>query len=277
MPPSVCLPTGLWIDGRHCRAATVHPVPEGDESILLDHAQGVPARRVTELLARFVELDDADGDSRGLARRLTVGDRESLLLHLRRATFGDDFACTLPCAFCGKQMDLSLRVQDLLLPPYEDPRPAHEISLEDGGQSFRIRFRLPSGGAQEAAAEVSADLGVAAQSLLRECVDSIEVDGNVVEGGCIPDTVAEQVAQAMAELDPQAEIELDLVCPECQQPGTAIFDTASVFLRELDAQAQILLREVHVLALRYHWSEGDILALPRPRRQRYLALPSAGG
>lgn len=30
--------------------------------------------------------------------------------------------------------------------------------------------------------------------------------------------------------------------------------------------------EVHHLALHYHWSERDILLLPRGKRQRYLAL-----
>ena len=33
-----------------------------------------------------------------------------------------------------------------------------------------------------------------------------------------------------------------------------------------------LYTEVHHLALHYHWSERDILALPRGRRQRYLGL-----
>jgi hypothetical protein len=30
--------------------------------------------------------------------------------------------------------------------------------------------------------------------------------------------------------------------------------------------------EVHCLAFHYHWPEADILALPRPRRWRYLEL-----
>jgi len=33
-----------------------------------------------------------------------------------------------------------------------------------------------------------------------------------------------------------------------------------------------LYEEIHVMALHYHWSEAQILALPRNRRQRYLAL-----
>jgi hypothetical protein len=39
-------------------------------------------------------------------------------------------------------------------------------------------------------------------------------------------------------------------------------------LSELDR----LMEEIHVLALHYHWSEAAILALPAPKRQRYLAL-----
>ena len=31
-------------------------------------------------------------------------------------------------------------------------------------------------------------------------------------------------------------------------------------------------REVHTLAMQYHWSETDILSLPRERRRRYLRL-----
>ena len=32
------------------------------------------------------------------------------------------------------------------------------------------------------------------------------------------------------------------------------------------------MEDVHLLALHYHWSEAAILALPWPRRRRYLAM-----
>lgn len=35
---------------------------------------------------------------------------------------------------------------------------------------------------------------------------------------------------------------------------------------------ETLYRQVHHLALRYHWSETDILALPRSKRLRYLSF-----
>jgi hypothetical protein len=33
-----------------------------------------------------------------------------------------------------------------------------------------------------------------------------------------------------------------------------------------------LYREVHLLALHYHWAENDILRLPASKRRRYLRL-----
>jgi len=36
--------------------------------------------------------------------------------------------------------------------------------------------------------------------------------------------------------------------------------------------ADALIRQVHTLALHYHWSQAAILRLPRARRLRYLAL-----
>ncbi len=40
----------------------------------------------------------------------------------------------------------------------------------------------------------------------------------------------------------------------------------------MTARRRRLLRDVHALATRYHWSEEAILRLPIPRRSEYLAL-----
>ena len=79
----------------------------------------------------------------------------------------------------------------------------------------------------------------------------------------------------MAELDPQAEIRLRFDCAACGMPVDVLFDTASFFLAEVAATADRLLDEVHAIAWHYHWSEADILDLPRDRRRRYLDLIAA--
>ena len=51
-----------------------------------------------------------------------------------------------------------------------------------------------------------------------------------------------------------------------------MLDAAGPVLDELAPSADELYAELHLLALHYHWSERDILALEVPSRRRYLAL-----
>ena len=78
----------------------------------------------------------------------------------------------------------------------------------------------------------------------------------------------------MAEVDPQANLQLDLSCPACGHRWQVLFDIGSFFWSELNAWAQRLLAEVHVLASAYGWREADILNLSPSRRQFYLGLIS---
>jgi hypothetical protein len=65
-----------------------------------------------------------------------------------------------------------------------------------------------------------------------------------------------------------------LACPECSRTFLNPFDTTAFFLDEMRITAGQLLREVHALALHYHWSEADILSLTRERRRSHLSLLS---
>ena len=262
----VTLPGGLWLGGVHHRQAELLPVAGADEVLLAEERFASPARRVTRLLGRCVRrigrIGGLEPVGEETVRALTVGDREALLLHLRRLTLGEVMPCVLACPDCGEKLDLDLRVGDLLLPPYAEVRPSWETVVEGG---YRVRFRLPTGADQEAAADcVDRDGAEAAEALLlRRCVESAED---------WPAAVAREVPARMAELDPQAEISLDLACPACGRRFSALFDTASYFLGELAGDPARLFRQVHSLALHYHWSEPEILALTPRRRRMYLDL-----
>jgi hypothetical protein len=238
----VTLPSGL--------AAEVRPLRGADEAFLEDAADLAPARRATALLARCVAGTDEDA-----ARALTVGDREALLLHLRRLTFGDALPCVLACPACEELMELDLRVTGLLLPPYEEVRDRYELSLGDGRV---LPFRVPTGADQEEAA--AAPPGEGARVLLERCVEEP-----------VGDEVAAAVAREMAARDPQAELRLRVSCPACGAPVETVLDAADYLFRELRGRRSVY-RDVHLLALHYGWSEGEILALPRGRRRLYLEL-----
>ncbi len=87
-----------------------------------------------------------------------------------------------------------------------------------------------------------------------------------------PEELAQQISERMGELDPQAEIVLQLQCPSCRHHFTTAFDSGEYFFRELSARQDRRYREVHQLAFAYHWSEADILSMSPRKRQRYLDL-----
>ncbi len=274
---NAALPGGLWIDGVCHREAVLRPLCGGDEAFLFETGEAsLPAHRTTALLARCTTrlgpLEPVTADS---VRALTVGDREALLLQLRRLTLGERLACVLTCpnAACGKKMDLELKVEDLLLPPYPiRDGERHETTVGDNGASFTVRFRAPTGADAEAVASVArTDLQAAVDELLRRCVHEVRREGGQPVVG-LPPAVAHALPARLGEVDPQAELMLNLTCPECDQGFSALFDTGAYFFQEIAGGIGQLYRDIHALAFHYHWSEAEILRMTRPKRQRYLGL-----
>ncbi len=263
---SVAIPHGVARDHGLVRELRLRTVTSEDHAFLLDAAGSTtPNQRANALLERCLDEDDAAT----LVASLVAGDREALLLQLRRLTLGETLDSVLPCAECGEPMELELRVGDLLVDAYEAPRSSYELTIDVAHPALVVRFRLPTvADVREAAASASADADDARSHLLARCVS--DADGSPISaaGG----EAADAIEAAMAERDPQAEIELDLTCPSCATPFSIVFDTASFLLQELDARAAALFEEVHALALHYHWSEREILAMSPSRRERYISL-----
>lgn len=274
--PRVAIPGGVWRNDSQrtaepLREVALRPAGGEDEAFLIDSAdQATPSERATGLLVRCVEEPDADR----LVRSLTIGDREALLLHLRRITLGDTLDCVLSCpANCGERMEFELRVDDLLVPAYRDVHAEYDVTLEAEGRRYDVTFRLPIAADLDRAAPIArSDALRGARTLLECCVVRAARDEGVATPDELPLPVQEAIAKAMAKRDPQAEIELDLACPQCGTAFAIVFDTAAFLLQELDERAAHLAQEVHTLAWHYHWSEREILGMPRRRRTRYLEL-----
>lgn len=262
----VAIPHGVERERGLVRELRLRTVTGEDHAFLLDAAgSATPNERANALLERCLDEDDPAA----LVASLVAGDREALLLQLRRLTLGETLDSVLPCAECGEPMELELRVDDLLVDAYEAPRPSYELTIDAADPPLIVRFRLPTqADVREAAASANADPDDARAQLIARCVSN-------AAGGALDDASAEATAAieaAMAERDPQAEIELDLTCPACATLFSVVFDTASFLLQELDARAAALFEEVHALALHYHWSEREILAMSPSRRERYIGL-----
>ena len=259
----VCnLPGGLVLDdGRRLGRAELRPLTGREEEWVTQHAGTASAHLASKLLsACFVRLDDVAVDSEMIGK-LLVGDRDYLILQLRRMTLGDRFAAVFSCPACKRAMDVEFLAQDILV----EPRTQNASTYTWRGAQRVVEYRLPNGADQEAVADLLP--GEAVEALLERCL----IDG-------APLSVEEREA-VIADMDaraPQIDLELELSCPECGHSFTTPFDCTSFFFSEIRAQSRHLMREVHYLALHYHWSESEILNLQRDRRRGYLALLSHG-
>jgi len=254
------MPGGVAVGGDRRRDAVLRPVVGRDEAFLLEADALSPVERSTALLARcLVRLGPWEPPGEEQVRALAAGDREALLLHLRRHTLGERLELVLSCPACDEALSLELRVDDLLVPPYEDWAPEHSLAVD----GVRLSFRLPTGGDLEEAARVAAvDPGAGVRLVLERCVLSSEG---------APEPPAEAVAARMAELDPQAELLLDMPCTVCGHRFQVPLDAGELLARELANRAGVLLHEIHLLALHYGWPESELLAMGTRRRRRYVS------
>jgi hypothetical protein len=226
----------------------------------------LPARRTSAILARCVHrIGREEPVTPELAGRLVVGDREALMLNLRRITFGEKLEPVVRCpkAECNQQMDVPLQVSGLLVDPAPSALP--EFCERDLPGIGTFRFSLPCGQDLEEVAELArSDAQAAARTLLGRCT------GRPVEE--LTAREVETIGGWMSDLDPQAEIRLDLLCPECGYAFTTLLDAGAYLFEETVIRSRELYREVHLLAFHYHWSEAEILGMTPTKRKRYLDL-----
>ena len=282
----VTLPGGFASARGWERAVWLRPWDGRDEWELLADAGESPAAQATALLARCLALEGgARPASAEFVRGLTVGDREALLLHLRRITVGDPLPCLIGCPSCGERMELDLSTRALLLAPYAWEGEWHRLDGGGADESAALQFRLPTGADQEAAARLAEAPDAAARLIGDRCLrprsagDAIAAGsgaGVAMDASSPPSDAAGNGAQldrlgaAMAERDPQAEVRLALRCPACAAEFETVLDAFTHIKTEIERSRRGFHREVHLLALHYHWSELDILAMNPSRRRAYV-------
>jgi len=201
---------------------------------------------------------------------LSIGQRDGCLLELREHTMGPELNATARCPRCAEYLEFAVAVTDLrVVSEPEAGREDHELTA--GG--LMLRFRLPN--SRDLAAVLGCREPASARNQLAwRCVLQASRYGDPVDVEELPAEAITGLAREMAELDPQAEVLLDLHCPECDHGWRALFDILDFFWTELSTKAKSLLRQVDSLARVYSWREEDILGMSARRRQYYLEIVS---
>lgn len=265
----VTLPGGTWRSGVRLERATLRPLATGDELFVAETGAALlPVTCITLLLQRcVVGLDTGDSITQADLRSLTIGDREAILLHLRRASFGNQLECLFACGACGETIEIELSIEDLLVERYAASQPEYERRFELGDTSCTVVFRSPSIDDIDAVAPLARrGVDAAVDQLLVRCIRRVDVDGEPIGMDGLPHTVKDQLDAFLQDVDPQAEMLLGGDCPVCGHPYSVLLDVGSVLIQELAEQADEFYRDVQTLAREFHWSERDILRLPARRR-----------
>lgn len=200
---------------------------------------------------------------------LPLGERDRRLLGLRIVTAGRRLDAFARCPSCGEPLDLSLDAGALLTACGPIPA-AGELARQD----LTLRFR-PVSSADLLAVERCAEVEEARRRLAGRCLLEARRGGRTVDAAALSEEELTDLSQALADADPGAELLFDLRCPACEAAWQQVLDVAAFVWEELEAQAQRLLGEVHVLARAYGWREADVLALSPQRRRIYLEMVSA--
>lgn len=177
----VVLPGGIYWDGDLLKDAEVREMTGEDEEELA-RVKGSLARWASVLLERCVVRVGGLPASPELIRKALVGDRDTLLLGVRIATFGKDItAHNVQCPHCNEFFSATVDLSTLDYVRIDEPRPRHEyeVPLRHGRTAV---VRLPDGEAQEKMLRAEdATLPERETALLADClVRVLDVHGESV-------------------------------------------------------------------------------------------------
>jgi hypothetical protein len=256
------LPGGVPRDGRLRRDYRFRPLTGVQERLLADsgyEAEHLPQQVTAVLAGSLAELAGMAVDER-LVRSLSCGDREYLVLQLAALIDPAPRWVTAGCRGCGELIQFPVSPQEVPFKPAGDDYPECAVELSIGPATLRV----PSGADEEFIAAQISDTGAEALLLSR----LLTVAGEAVPLERLSRADLERLDQRLERMSPQAGLNAGVDCPHCGFGQEIRIDPYDWLLGDSDA----LDREIHTLAWHYHWSEQDILALPRTRRVRYLEL-----
>lgn len=225
-----------------------------DSQLLAVWERGYRAHAVARavlLAAQCPEIADRD------AMALSIGERDTAILHVRRGTFGSQLQGSVQCPNCADLLEFDFDCNAIA----QDSNPPERTEFVAHG----MRFRLPNSVDLMAIAQAgSARDGV--QALLERCCldEHSALDYS--------DTMIAEVELQIGVADPASDIRFDFTCASCAHTWDERLDIAAWCWDEVEMRAQQLLSDVHRLAWAYGWSETQILALGDVRRRVYLEM-----
>lgn len=247
---------GVMVAGELRRDVVLRPLTGRTEMTLVDlGAQTGAALSFPKRVSRFLaETVDRVGGAPVAPAALSVGDRQYLVRQIGARLGSDQVWLAGACQECDAPFEVPVTQSTLPVKRAGPEYPAQQMSLN----GTRCALRSPTGADQEAIAALSPE--AADKALFDLLVESIDTEE-------LGEEARARIEAAIEDLSPEVALEVAACCPEC---GADLRIEIDPYLA-LSQPPSDILEDVHLIASRYHWAEEEILALPRSRRQAYLA------
>jgi len=257
------LPGGVLRDGSIRRDFRFRDITGEVERVLVDSGRtsvSMP-EQVTRILA--TSLLDVGGRvaDETLARELSSGDRLFLILRLQSLLDNTPGWVTTKCAACDELIQFQITPGQFPVVEAGDAYPSAVVHLSVG----EMVVRLPNGEDEEAIAGGNSGTSSAVMQLLSRLLTSPSGDVNPEQ---LSGDDLEIIDRKLDEMAPHVGQSVRIDCPHCHESRETELDPYAWLVSEEHA----LDMEIHMLASHYHWSEKEILQLPKRRRRRYLQM-----
>ena len=197
----------------------------------------------------------------------SIGDRDARLLNIREKLFGQVLQNSAVCPQCGQKIEWETALDSLRLQEIRETGGNKRIDLTFG--EHQISFRLPN----------SADIlhlmtddgsDIQANALMGRCIINTPSQFKHVEN--FPEDLKDTIVQKMEESDPQADVVMNISCPECRHSWNMVFDIMHYLWLEINECVIKLIQDIYLLAGNFGWAENDILDMSRFRRNMYINM-----
>lgn len=201
-----------------------------------------------------------------------MGARDRLMGAVYAQVFGARVLASRRCGACGELYDFDFRLADLEAALAAQPCPPEIVRLDERGHAVLASGHVlrPLTLADEAAV-AALPLEAAEAALLERALVSAP-GGADTDGAALDPEVA---ARVLEWLSPAMDTDLEGTCPECGAQELTRFAIEPYLMRALAGERRQLLREVHLIAAGYGWSQAEILGLSRDDRRQLAALIEA--
>jgi len=254
----------MLVGEKLAREAAFRPFTGRLEEQLAELAETPAATRparVSALLAAVLAHVGGHPATPRLVAGLAVTDRMFLMLAFALEQADDQQWRHLECAKCRARFDIGFRLSELQVTEAGEGYPWTQIAVA----GRRLALRVPTGEDEEHIAKIAPES--ARRALALRCVLSIDdAPPTAAALAALGEADIDTIDEALDALAPQLSTTLATACSECGAPQSLELDPYDVAVPQLHQ----LYGEVHALALRYHWSEAQILRLPQERRRLYL-------